>query len=85
MVTTHADSFHGPVPVTDHLTESEIDTECEKNMGVAICRMFRDLDPETVPAVLVRGQGPFCRGTDAAAAAHHAGLPDRWGEWHISP
>jgi L-ribulose-5-phosphate 4-epimerase len=70
--TTHADYFHGPVPVTENLTEGEIQSEYEKNTGVAICRTFGELDPESVPAVLVRGHGPFCWGMDVAAAAHHA-------------
>lgn len=70
--TTHADYFHGPVPVTENLTKAEIESEYEKNTGEAICRTFRDIDPEAVPAVLVRGHGPFCWGPDAAAAAHNA-------------
>jgi L-ribulose-5-phosphate 4-epimerase len=70
--TTHADYFHGPVPVTESLSEDEIRTAYEKNTGVAICRTFRDVDPDRVPAVLVRGHGPFCWGADAQAAAHHA-------------
>jgi L-ribulose-5-phosphate 4-epimerase len=70
--TTHADYFHGAVPVTDHLTEEEIDSGYEKNTGVAICRAFSDIDPESVPAVLVRGHAPFCWGPDVATAAHNA-------------
>lgn len=70
--TTHADYFRGPVPVTDHLSETEIESAYEKNTGVAICRTFRDIDPESVPAVLVRGHAPFCWGPDVATAAHNA-------------
>jgi L-ribulose-5-phosphate 4-epimerase len=70
--TTHADYFHGSVPVTESLSEDEIRTAYEKNTGLAICRTFRDIDPDRVPAVLVRGHGPFCWGADAQAAAHHA-------------
>src|SRR6266566_2947651 len=36
--TTHADSFHGPVPVTDTLNREEIATDYEKNTGGAIVR-----------------------------------------------
>jgi L-ribulose-5-phosphate 4-epimerase len=39
---------------------------------VVICQRFRQRDPDAVPAVLVAGHGPFCWGTTAAAAAHHA-------------
>lgn len=70
--TTHADYFHGPVPVTDALPAQQIANDYEKNTGEAIGRVFRDIDPEKVPAILVRGHGPFCWGPDAAAAAHHS-------------
>lgn len=70
--TTHADYFHGPVPVTDELSAQEIASDYEKNTGTAICRAFLKLDPESIPAVLVRGHAPFCWGKDVAAAAHHA-------------
>ena len=70
--TTHADYFHGEVPVTPPLTPDEIATDYERNTGLVICRRFQELDPEAVPAVLVAGHGPFCWGAAAAAAAHHA-------------
>lgn len=70
--TTHADYFHGEVPVTPCLTSAEIMDDYEKNTGLVICRHFRQLDPDAVPAVLVAGHGPFCWGQTAAGAAHHA-------------
>lgn len=70
--TTHADYFHGSVPVTDCLTNEEISGEYEKNTGLAICRMFADVDPGGVPAALVAGHGPFTWGKSAADAAHNA-------------
>jgi len=70
--TTHADYFHGQVPVTAALTPDEIATDYEKNTGAVICQLFRQLDPDAVPAVLVAGHGPFCWGPTAAKAAHHA-------------
>jgi L-ribulose-5-phosphate 4-epimerase len=70
--TTHADYFHGEVPVTPPLTPDEIASDYEKNTGLVICRLFQQLDPDAVPAVLVAGHGPFCWGPSAAAAAHHA-------------
>jgi len=70
--TTHADYFHGPVPVTPYLTPEEIADDYEKNTGVAICRTFAQLDPDAIPAVLVAGHAPFCWGSSAADAAHHA-------------
>lgn len=70
--TTHADYFHGPVPVTSDLTAKEIADDYEKNTGVIICRVFRDLDPNKIPAVLVRGHAPFCWGANVTEAAHNA-------------
>ncbi|MGC1107988.1 MAG: L-ribulose-5-phosphate 4-epimerase AraD [Candidatus Acidiferrales bacterium] len=70
--TTHADYFHGAVPVTPELTAQEIADDYEKNTGVAICRAFQDLDPEKIPAVLVRGHAPFCWGVDVSEAAHNS-------------
>ena len=70
--TTHADSFHGEVPVTRCLTRDEIVSDYEKNTGSVICLHFNEVDPDAVPAVLVAGHGPFCWGASAAAAAHNA-------------
>lgn len=70
--TTHADYFHGEVPVTRPLSPEEIAGDYEKNTGLAICRLFQQIDPDAVPAALVAGHGPFCWGPTAAAAAHHA-------------
>jgi L-ribulose-5-phosphate 4-epimerase len=74
--TTHADYFHGPVPVTTDLTADEIATDYEKNTGRAICRCFDQmgdqLDAESIPAVLVAGHAPFCWGSTVAEAAHNA-------------
>lgn len=70
--TTHADYFHGPVPVTEPLSDEEIGGDYVLNTGVAIVRRFHDLDPAAVPGVLVAGHAPFCWGKDPEQAAHHA-------------
>jgi len=70
--TTHADSFHGPIPVTERLTSAEIQGDYELETGTAICRTFAKLDPNAIPAVLVAGHAPFCWGPTAAQAAHNA-------------
>jgi len=70
--TTHADYFHGPVPVTAQLTPEEIVHDYERNTGVAICRVFEKVGADDVPAVLVAGHAPFCWGSDPADAAHNA-------------
>ncbi len=70
--TTHADSFHGPIPVTERLSVAEIAGDYELETGTAICRTFSEIDPMAIPAVLVAGHAPFCWGPTPAEAAHNA-------------
>ena len=70
--TTHADYFHGPVPVTADMTDQEIASAYEKNTGDAIVRTFERADWRALPAVLVSNHGPFTWGPDAKTAAHYA-------------
>lgn len=70
--TTHADYFHGAVPVTAVMGDDEIAGDYETNTGVAIVRAFSGIDCSAVPAVLVANHGTFTWGADAAGAAQHA-------------
>jgi len=70
--TTHADYFHGPIPVTAALTPDEIESGYEANTGAAIVRAIEDREPLRCPAVLVAGHAPFCWGKSASDAAHAA-------------
>jgi L-ribulose-5-phosphate 4-epimerase len=70
--TTHADYFQGPVPVTESMTAEEIASDYEKNTGEIIVRTFQQMDPDSVPAVLVANHGPFTWGKDPADAARNA-------------
>ena len=70
--TTHADYFHGSVPVTRPLTRREIEGDCEEATGHAIVRHFAKLEPMATPAVLVAGHAPFAWGESAAKAAYNA-------------
>ena len=70
--TTHADYFHGPVPVTDRMSDDGIAGDYEQNTGYAITRAFRNKNPGAVPAVLVANHGPFTWGLNVEAAAHNA-------------
>jgi len=70
--TTHADYFHGPVPVTDPLTAEEIASGYEANTGAAILRRMAGCDPLACPGVLVAGHAPFCWGKTVSEAAYHA-------------
>jgi L-ribulose-5-phosphate 4-epimerase len=70
--TTHADYFHGPVPITKHLTAAEVEGGYEANTGTAILRGMEGLDPLACPACLVAGHGPFCWGKSVGDAVHTA-------------
>jgi len=70
--TTHADYFHGPVPVTNSMSDAEIAGAYEENTGHAIVEALKDKSYEAVPAVLVANHGPFAWGPDAETAAHNA-------------
>ncbi len=70
--TTHADYFHGPIPVTKPLRTAEVRKDYEANTGQAIVRRFAKLDPLRAPAVLVAGHAPFCWGKTPAEAARVA-------------
>ncbi len=66
--TTHADHFHGSVPVVAHLSDDEVAGDYEANTGHAIVRRFSELDHRNVPAVLLAGHGPFCWGATVTDA-----------------
>lgn len=72
--TTHADYFHGPVPLTETLTDEEIETDYEKNTGLAIVRRFAELDPLETPAVLVASHASFVWGPTVSAAVETADI-----------
>ena len=72
--TTHADHFHGPVPVTRALTNEEIQGDYEERTGDVVVETFETLglDPLELPAALVASHGPFTWGAGAAEAAENA-------------
>jgi L-ribulose-5-phosphate 4-epimerase len=72
--TTHADHFHGPVPVTRQLTAAEIESDYEERTGAVIVEAFaeRGLDPLELPAALVASHGPFVWGAEVEGAVENA-------------
>jgi L-ribulose-5-phosphate 4-epimerase len=70
--TTHADYFFGNVPVSRAMTEEEITEDYEWQTGNVIVETFAAIDPLQVPAVLVRGHGPFTWGSSGRAAVETA-------------
>ena len=72
MGTTQGDYFYGDIPCTRKMTPAEIAGEYELETGNVIIETFQDIDPMTIPAVLVHSHGPFTWGTDAMNAVHNA-------------
>ncbi len=70
--TTHADYFYGEIPCTREMTKDEIQSEYEANTGTVIIEAFKDLNPNYVPAVLVKNHAPFTWGKSAAESVHNS-------------
>lgn len=70
--TTHADYFHGEVPVADPLREAEVIEDYERHIGEVIVRRFRTLDPMRFPGVLAASHAPFAWGRTVAKAVENA-------------
>jgi len=72
--TTHADYFHGSVPVTADMTDLEIGEDYEKNTGHVIVRALAETNYPSATGILVASHGPFVWGKDARTAAHNAAI-----------
>lgn len=72
--TTHADYFYGDVPTSRNMTPEEIAAGYEWETGELIVKTFaeRALNPQEIPAILVRNHGPFTWGPSAAKAVETA-------------
>jgi len=72
--TTHADHFHGAVPVTRALTEAEVAGAYETETGAVIVETLArlGLSAAEMPAVLVVSHGPFTWGPDPRSATENA-------------
>jgi L-ribulose-5-phosphate 4-epimerase len=70
--TTHADYFHGDIPVTRKMTALEISTAYEWETGSVILERFKGVDPLDFPAVLVNRHAPFTWGPSVARAVEVA-------------
>lgn len=70
--TTQADYFYGAIPCTEDMTKAAIESEYEYNTGSIIVDTFKEINPDHMPAVLVKNHGPFTWGKDAFEAVHNA-------------
>jgi L-ribulose-5-phosphate 4-epimerase len=70
--TTHADNFYGDIPVTRKMTPEEITGDYEKETGNVIIETFKNIDPMSIPGVLVNSHGPFTWGKNAMKSVENA-------------
>ena len=88
--TTHADYFHGEIPLTRPLTPEEIKRGYEVETGNVIAERFARLDAEAVPGVLVYSHGPFTWGKNAGQAVENMIVLEElarmaWGTMILNP
>ena len=70
--TTHADYFYGNIPCTRKLSKEEVSADYETSTGKIICETFSNIDPRSIPAVLVASHGPFTWGESPAKAVENS-------------
>lgn len=72
--TTHGDDFYGEIPCTRDMTNAEIVEAYEYNTGLVIVELFQKcgINPEQIPAVLVKNHGPFTWGKNSVEAVNKA-------------
>ncbi len=88
--TTHADYFHGSVPVTDPLSSEQIGGDYEKETGRAIVEIFKGMDPLSLPGALVASHGVFTWGKDPSQALDNMVVLEQvakmaWGTLLLNP
>lgn len=70
--TTHADHLATDIPCTAIMSDEAIRGDYEIATGYQILDVFKTLNYEEVPMVLVAGHGPFAWGATAKKAVYHA-------------
>ncbi|MEX2578894.1 MAG: L-ribulose-5-phosphate 4-epimerase AraD [Verrucomicrobiales bacterium] len=90
--TTHADHFHGTVPLVRELRSDEVAEDYETNTGVAIVECFRErkLDPAAMPACFQKYHAPFTWGESAVDAVQNSVALEvcaemALGTWRLNP
>lgn len=83
--TTHADYFHGAIPLIRGLTKEEVETEYELNTGKVIVNHFlaNKIDPVSLPGCLIARHGPFTWGKTPLEAVYHAAVLEQLAKMNI--
>jgi L-ribulose-5-phosphate 4-epimerase len=72
--TTHADYFDGTIPIVKELTEDQIKTDYEQNLGISIIEYFNEnnLDYRRIKAALLPYHGPIAWGMSYSKGVENA-------------
>ena len=72
--TTHADIYYGEIPVTDVMSQKDVDTDYEVHTGDMIAKKLCELkiNPMDCPSIFVARHGPFSWGETTAKAVENA-------------
>ncbi|MGL5693117.1 MAG: L-ribulose-5-phosphate 4-epimerase [Peptostreptococcaceae bacterium] len=72
--TTHSDYFYGEILCTRELSINEVEDEYEKNTGSVIIEELelKNIEPLSIPGILVASHGPFSWGKNPKDAVHNA-------------
>lgn len=83
--TTHADYFYGDIPCARELTEDEVANDYEKSTGKVIIETFetRNINPMSIPGIVVKNHGPFAFGNDPFNAVYNAVVLEKVAEMDL--
>jgi len=70
--TTHADHYFGDIPLTRILTEEEVIEGYETNTGKVVVERFKNINPMSMPGVLLASHAPFTWGINALESVKHS-------------
>jgi len=70
--TTHADYFKYNIPLTEELSQDEITTNYEKNIGKKIVKLFENKNPLETPAAIISNHGCVVFGRNSKESLENA-------------
>ena len=70
--TTHADYFKHNIPLTEELSQDEITTNYEKNIGKKIVKLFENKNPLETPAAIISNHGCVVFGRNSKESLENA-------------
>ncbi len=70
--TTHADYFKHSIPITEELSQDEIMSNYEKNIGKKVVKLFENIDPIDTPAALISNHGCIVFGKNSKECLDNA-------------